>query len=78
MRGNIMATDLPLAPLERLVRRAKADRVSMTAAEVLRDVLNEIGLEISSRAVELATHAGRKTVTGEDIRLAYTQWKKRW
>ena len=50
----------------------------MTAAEALRDVLNEIGLEISSRAVELATHAGRKTVTGEDIRLAYNQWKKRW
>ena len=72
------ATDLPLAPLERLVRRAKADRVSMTAAEALRDVLNEIGLEISARAVELSTHAGRKTVTGEDIRLAYNQWKKRW
>ena len=69
--------NIPVAPLDRLIRRAKAERVSEKAAYELGAVLEELGLEIANRAQELASHAGRKTVTGNDIRLAYKQWRRR-
>jgi len=63
-------TELPLAALERLLRKAGAGRVSPKACEALRDVLEDRAIEIGQKANLLAQHAGRKTVTGEDVRLA--------
>ena len=62
--------DLPLAAMERLLKRAGADRVGEDAKAAMRDALEEEGLRISKRAMTLASHAGRKTVKGEDIKLA--------
>ncbi|MHA1839426.1 MAG: histone, partial [Candidatus Ranarchaeia archaeon] len=45
--------NIPVAPLDRLIRRAKAERVSEKAAYELGAILEELGLEIAGRAQEL-------------------------
>ncbi|HNW05623.1 MAG TPA: histone family protein [archaeon] len=62
--------DLPVAAIDRLIRKAGAERVSEDAAEELSKILSEVAIDISKQAIELAKHAKRKTVTGEDIKLA--------
>jgi histone H3/H4 len=62
--------DLPLASVDRLIRKGGAERVSEDAAQALADVLVKIGIEIGEQAAKFAKHAGRKTVSAEDIKLA--------
>ena len=63
-------TNLPVAPVERMIKEAGAERVSGTAAKALAGVLEDHGTEIATKAIKLAKHAGRKTVTAQDIKLA--------
>jgi len=61
---------LSLLSMEKLLKKSGAERVSGCAKEVLRDVLEEISVEIGEKSMKLARHSGRKTVKGVDIRLA--------
>jgi DNA-binding protein len=63
-------TEIPVAPLVRILKKANIDRVSDDAATALRDVLEEYAQGVAERAAKLAKHAGRVTVKAEDIRLA--------
>ncbi|MEM3363949.1 MAG: histone family protein [Candidatus Micrarchaeia archaeon] len=62
--------DIPRAPIERLMKRAGAERVSDGAIDAMIDVLEEEAIKIATKAIKLARHAGRKTVVEDDVKLA--------
>jgi len=62
--------ELSIAPMHRIIKKAKAERVSESAAQALAEALEDIGIKIAREAIEYAMHAGRKTVKAEDIEIA--------
>jgi histone H3/H4 len=64
---------IPLAAIERILRKAGADRVSDSAKAALKEVLEQAAENIGKQSYEYALHAGRKTVKASDIRLAAKQ-----
>ena len=67
-----------LAVMNRVIKKAGAERVSDEASDTLRTILEEIANNISRTAIDLANHAGRKTIKSEDILLAYKNTYKKW
>ena len=61
---------LPLAAMERLMKKCGAERVSEDAKEELREVLEDVAEQVTQEAVKMAAHAKRKTVRSEDVKLA--------
>ena len=62
--------ELPLAAVDRIIRKAAGIRVSEDSVAELASILEEHGIKISQTASEFAKHANRKTITAADIRLA--------
>lgn len=63
-------TTIPLAAMDRILKKAGADRVSDTAKKALCAVLEEVGIDIGRKSMQLSQHAGRKTIKEKDIILA--------
>lgn len=61
-------SEIPLAPVKRIIKQAGAHRVAEGAVEELRDELEEHAQDRAREAKEFAEHAGRKTVQADDIR----------
>ena len=58
---------LPLTPFEKIAKKAGVKRISKEALEEMRDIIEEIAVDIAEQAVRLSRHAGRRTVKKEDI-----------
>lgn len=63
-------SELAVAPMHRICKKAGAERVSETAADKLAKVLEDVGIRIAREAIDYAMHAGRKTVKAKDIEIA--------
>ena len=63
-------SELAVASMHRLCKKAGAERVSEASAKELAKVLEKIGIKIAKEAWDFAMHAGRKTIKVEDIEIA--------
>ena len=63
-------SELAIAAMHRICKKAGAERVSESAAKEMGVVLEEIGIKIGKEAIDWSMHAGRKTVKAEDIKRA--------
>ncbi len=61
---------IPLAAMEKLLKKAGAPRVSEDAKSAMKEVLEDYGERLGQKAIRIANHAGRKTVKEVDIKLA--------
>lgn len=66
----IYLSELPKAPVARLMKRTGATRISGGAVDAMNEAMEDYGLSLASKAKAYANHAGRKTITAEDIKLA--------
>ena len=60
----------------RILKKSGAQRVSDESANELRRVIQEIAEAIAKNAVDMSSHAGRKTVKADDVKLASKQFNK--
>ncbi len=61
---------ISLSIFERILKKAGAKRVSREALEEFSKIIESRVHFVVDEAVALAKHAGRKTITDEDIRVA--------
>jgi len=58
------------SPLRSLMKKAGAEIVSRAAVDKLMDYLEEYAKELTTCALDIAKHSGRKKVTQSDMKLA--------
>ena len=61
---------LSLAAMERLMKKAGANRVSEEAKTALKDILEDHAHRVSEKAWQIAKHSGRKTIKPGDLKIA--------
>ena len=70
------SSELGLSAMYRILKKSGAERVSDESATELSRVTEEIAERIAKNAVDMSSHAGRKTVKAEDVKLASKQFSK--
>ena len=70
------SSELGLSAMYRILKKAGAERVSDESADELRRVIEDIADAIAKTAIDMASHAGRKTIKGEDVKLASKSFSK--
>ena len=70
------SSELGLSAMYRILKKSGAERVSDESADELRRTIEEIAAGIAKNAVDMASHAGRKTVKAEDVKLGSRPFNK--
>ena len=70
------SSELGLSAMYRILKKAGAERVSDESADELRRVIEDVADNIAKNAVDMASHAGRKTIKREDVKLASKSFNK--
>ncbi|MFX1514606.1 MAG: histone family protein [Promethearchaeota archaeon] len=65
------------AKVEKIIRKAGAERVSARATLLLNDVLADIATELAVFACDVCRMTNRKTVRGIDVELAFEKYKRK-
>ena len=60
-------SEIPVAPLVRILKDAGAERISDDAKKAFADAVEAGASQLAKAVVKAADHAGRKTVTVDDI-----------
>jgi len=68
-------TELSQAAVERIIKKAGAERVSADATEALAELMENYGIFLAKEAKKMSDHAGRKTMRGSDIHMAAEMFK---
>lgn len=55
---------------EKIARKAGIGRISKDGVEELKDIVNEYGMDIAIRAVQVANHRNCRTVQKKDVDFA--------
>jgi histone H3/H4 len=63
-------TELSQSAVERIMKKAGAERISADAVETLSGLMEDYGIFLAKEAKKMSDHAGRKTLRGSDIRMA--------
>ncbi len=70
------SSELGLSAMYRILKKSGAERVSDESADELRRIIEEIAMAVAKSAVEMSSHAGRKTVKADDVKLASKRFTK--
>ena len=70
------SSELGLSAMYRILKKAGAERVSDESADELRRVIEDVADNIAINAVDMASDAGRKSIKGEDVKLAAQAFNK--
>jgi histone H3/H4 len=63
-------SELPRAPVERILKKTGAERVSSESVDALCELMETYATILAREALKNAIHAGRKTIRESDIRMA--------
>ena len=63
-------SELPNAPVARLMKSVGANRISGDAVNLVAESMDDYAIALASKANDYAHHAGRKTIKADDVKLA--------
>ena len=69
-------SELGLSAMNRILKKAGAERVTQESANELRRIVEDISYEIAKNSIEMAKHAGRRTIRAEDVKLGSKSFSK--
>lgn len=63
-------TNMPQAQINRIIKNTGAQRISKNASILLTQAVEQYTEKLGECCLALSQHAGRKTITEDDVRLA--------